>query len=391
MKGATFTLAICMLIVSLAGQVMSADQTSTTVRSAGVVRTNPVEDYYVFLRFESDDEFKIGKYHGTSYVEFNIEYPCEVGGWNTPWDRGGFDFTNPIIRADVETSIVHGGTRSLKIQLQDPSYKNPGYPPGKRLNMIHDWEPYAEHRWLEAWFYIPEDFPDLGWGRGTQGTKIMAINSERYWGPGDRPYYFFNGPGIRLWLDIYRGTNHDTYGKWVFLSGLGRGGGPSLPPDDPYNPPPDVIFSDAQLFYNPSTGRKEWDPSIDPNDYWIPPFGQWFMIRQHIYKNYADINNGLYQCWLSLPPDYQEELVFETTYRCAGILPDGVEGPGTWRWNTEQVTWTQSSYGMAYQGAGIALYCDGDYNDDGIVDDPPHHIYVDDVIFSSEGTFTPPG
>lgn len=292
--------------------------------------------------FEIDDDFTYGTEH--------------TGEYNSPWDIGGWGFTNPNVHIDPDYTIVHGGTRSCKMSLDDPSSVDRSV--GYRLNLLHCWDPWVEHIWLEAWYYFPEDFPPPS--STNPKCKFFVAQSERCWtGPRQGgTYYFFNGPGIGFMIDSR--PARPTYQQYLINLGRGRSGGPSLP--DGGGAAGDVPLSDQQTHW--TADGYVWD--VPPEDRFLPVFGEWFKIKAHVWRNHeawqaGDKDSGRIEVWLTLPPKYEERLAHNSTCRTIGIDPALIE----------EKDWYCDENGYAYVATGISCYP--------VKTSPPMHIYVDDV------------
>ncbi|NWF87721.1 hypothetical protein HXY32_07955 [Candidatus Bathyarchaeota archaeon] len=333
--------------------------------------------YYVYIDFETSSAFTLGIEHS------DAGNPNGARNWNaitktlsntpytSPWDEGGYfqsNYPNAYNYKPV-TTPVHGGTRSALLELVNPTDQNTN-----RLQLLHFWDAYTEDIWIESWFYLPVGF-NIGPG---DIVTLQKTISERCW-KSDGTYYQFNGPGVAIMIDGRK--DRPSYNMPIFVVQRGQAGGAEVP--DGYQGLPDVFVSDAKQTAWPW----QW---VNGKAEWVPVFGQWFMIRQHVYRNVGDFlfrnsqayNNGIYEIWMAFPPNYAVEKVYPV--RTAGnsdhYIPDKMRTVGIYPDMLRQTGWYNVGGNYAYIASGCALYATAD----GV----NRRLYLDDVILAAGKVYT---
>jgi len=237
-----------------------------------------------------------------------------------------------------ETTIVHSGTRSAKLELVDPTSDGT-----RRIQLMHDWDPLTtEHIWQEEWFYFPSDMPWIDPDTGEPLWRtIHAMVTERMWTAGiPQPYQEFSWRIAVVW---------DKYNdRLVFdITGLA-----------------DVDNDDDGVadFPRPRTIYLE----LPGNE--SVPIGRWFKVKTHTYRNVRDwatnATGGYIEIWISDELDNEVYRKIENVHTI-GINPERIAALTPWKQNNA----------MAYVASGFAHYCGGLSGSYGV----PSTIYVDDL------------
>lgn len=304
----------------------------------------------------------------SSILKIGFENPADFSmGRTGTWTRASHYYGSSAT-VDPDSTVVRRqflGSQSCRLALLDTTTDM-----NRRNEILHDWDVLATAvMWLEAWIYIPTDF-QLG-----SFVAIFRPLYERYWGPGDTPYYWYNGANLGIYNPDGR-SSRPTYGQPILNLYMNHG---EVEPATPLPVAFELYLSDMQQKYDSAQGKFDWIEPYKSNPSLRLTLdnlkGKWFKIKCRVNRNYSNWNDGRIAWWIALPPDYVETSLWQpnngadehgwnpdTAIRTIGISP-------TLMAQRQAQDWEQ-----AYFCTGFSNYTD--------IGAPVSRLYLDDVLLT---------
>ncbi|MCX6648708.1 MAG: hypothetical protein NTV61_04890, partial [Candidatus Bathyarchaeota archaeon] len=164
-----------LLIVSISNVVGDTLMASKNIVSSGSL-TYP--DGVFTADFESDASFKWGVDGTGDYMLYN-NYVNSTSP--SIWTRGAwpaFQYPGKLI-FQPEFNIVYSGNQAAEITVADTSLES-----SRRLEILHDWDPFSTDVWSVGWFYFPSSLKPLdSW------VTFDRLIYERMWAQNKAVYY----------------------------------------------------------------------------------------------------------------------------------------------------------------------------------------------------------
>jgi len=265
--------------------------------------------------------------------------------YGTPpnWTRGGYGPSHfpDLLLFENETSIVHRDLQSARLSVVNPSEEGK-----RRLEILHDWDPYSEYIWEVAWYYFPSSLmPADAW------ITFHRIIYERMWDQDKAVYY----QHFQISLSVITDGRSATQGQQIFVLDLGKGdidnNNDGVTEEWPY--------MDADLYSNRDSDRVVPSSWLTQKSGFQVSFDRWFKVVTLVFRNMTGFDNGYVKVWID------GELIWDVQgTRTVGIAPDVLK-------NIEPLPPDP----QGFLSSGFGLYTD--------VGSSPKTIFVDDVIISN--------
>ncbi|MCK4424860.1 hypothetical protein KAU93_04170 [Candidatus Bathyarchaeota archaeon] len=289
--------------------------------------------------FENDDCFKWGINGKDEYMLYGIHYY----GSSPNWTRGGYGASQwpDLLLFENETLIVRRGFQSAKLSVVDTSFDG-----GRRIEILHDWNPDSEYIWEVAWYYFPSSLKPL--------DSWMAFHRmiyERMWDQDKAVYYQYFHISVSAMTDGRTATN----GQQIFSLSLSKGN------VDNNN---DGVTEEwphlgADLYSNYDSSNAVPSSWLTKKPGFQVPFDQWFKVTTLVFRNMTDFDNGYIKVWID------DELIWDVQgTRTVGIAPEVLKSIDPLPPDPQ-----------GFLSSGIGLYTG--------VGSSPKTIFVDDVIISN--------
>ena len=314
---------------------------AASLNSSAHVSSSGTIDYsgVTLVDFEDDDCFKWGINGMDEYMLYGTHY------YGTPpnWTRGGYGpFHFPdLLLFEIETSIVRRGLQSARLSVVDPSAEV-----SRRLEVLHDWDPYSEYIWNIAWYYFPSSLnPFDSW------IAFDRIIYERMWDHDKAVYSQY----FQISLSLLTDGRSASLGQQIFVLNLGKGNidnnNDGVGEEWPYY--------GADLYSNRDSSRVVPSSWLTKKPGFQVPFDRWFKVGTLVFRNMTDFNNGYIKVWID------DELIWDVQgTRTVGIAPEVLENIDPLP--PDPQGFLSSGFGL-YTGVGSS----------------PKTIFVDDMIISN--------
>ncbi len=268
----------------------TSENTSLSVRSSGIINYPGV----IAVDFESDDCFKMGINGQPRYMLYGTEY----SGTAPYWTHGGWGpYENPTTTLfEPQTAISYSG-QSAKLSVLSTTES------GRRLEILHNVDPYSEHLWNIVYWYIPSDLEPFD-----SHLCIQRLIYERYWTGGSPSLYSF-----QISISVATDGRSMTNGQQHLRLNLGKGDVDN--DEDGYV---DVYpFRGGELYSNGDGNQAGMPESWMNKKTLLVPFDTWFPIEVYVFRNVTDYNNGIIRVWIN------NDLIWDVQgTRTIGISPE---------------------------------------------------------------------
>lgn len=328
--------ATVLLSFLLIGVGASSPSNFAHVSSSGTI----VYSMLTLVNFENDDCFMWGiDGNGTGYILYGTEYSGNVPFWS----RGAWPAKEypGVLLFEPATSIVYSGLHSAELSVTDTSKEAT-----RRLEILHDWDPYTEYIWQVGFYYFPSSLkPSDGW------ITFHRIIYERMWDQNKAIYYQY----FQISLSVMTDSRSATYGQQIFVLSLGKGNVDNNNDRvEEYWP-----YYETDLFSNGDSSKTVPASWLTKKPGFQVPFDRWFKVTTLVFRNITDFNNGYVKVWID------GELIWDIQgTRTLGIAPSVLE-------NVDPLP----PQPQGYLCSGFGLYTE--------IGSKPKTIFADSIIISN--------
>lgn len=247
-----------------------------------------------------------------------------------------------------ETVVVHSGKQSAGISLVDTRHDS-----SRRLEILHNWNPYSKDIWSEMGFYFPSSIKPMdSW------VTLDRLVYERMRDQNAKVYY----QEFQISITAMTDTKSATFGQQKIVFNLGKGN-----IDNDNNGETEILpHMNADLYSNDDFNQ------VVPNS-WLSlqpglelPFNRWVKVTTLVHRDFTDYNGGYVKVWID------DKLVWNVEgVRTVGISPNILE---------KVHSYPVEPHG--YLCSGFGLYT--------ATGSKPKTIYVDDVTIFNSSSIQPP-